>query len=221
MTLSDTTNYCSSRPHHFPQKYKSAETFWSSLVYIIYQILGDTAQNVVTQVTLCLEYMLPLIKLHLQLNRLSLSSLQMEHTFNKSISLNKICHVLYMIIYVTTSKLYFIGKFNSSSQNALYWEAAWQESDTVPCQLEPWDWWTCSSETERWSIVCKKGSISCGIHYIVTHHTTCFKGLFCAEQQMLIRHLKLVLVIICVYAVMHTCVSFGNFFILLSSCVWH
>ena len=27
MTLSDTTNYYSSRPHHFPRKYKSAETF--------------------------------------------------------------------------------------------------------------------------------------------------------------------------------------------------
>jgi hypothetical protein len=82
------------------------------------QILGSIAQNVVTQVTLCL------IKLHLQLNKLSLSSLQMEQTFNKSISLNKICPVLYVIICVTTSKLYFIGKFNSSSQNALYWEAA-------------------------------------------------------------------------------------------------
>jgi len=66
----------------------------------------------------------PLIKLHLQLKRLSLSSLKIEHSFNKSISLNKICHVLYVIIYVTTSKFYFIGKFNSSSQNALYWEAA-------------------------------------------------------------------------------------------------
>jgi len=66
----------------------------------------------------------PLIKLHLQLNILSLSSFQTEQTFSKSISLNKINHVLYVIIYVTTSKLYFIGKFNSSSQNALYWEAA-------------------------------------------------------------------------------------------------
>jgi len=33
MTLSDTTNYYSSRPHRFPRKYKSAETFWRSLVY--------------------------------------------------------------------------------------------------------------------------------------------------------------------------------------------
>jgi len=32
MTLSDTTNYYSSRPHRFPRKYKSAETFWRSLV---------------------------------------------------------------------------------------------------------------------------------------------------------------------------------------------
>ena len=28
MTLSDTTNYYSSHPHHFPRKYKSAENFW-------------------------------------------------------------------------------------------------------------------------------------------------------------------------------------------------
>jgi len=34
MTLSDTTNYYSSRPHRFPRKYKSAETFWRTLVYI-------------------------------------------------------------------------------------------------------------------------------------------------------------------------------------------
>jgi len=27
MTLSDTTNYYSSRPHRFPRKYKSAESF--------------------------------------------------------------------------------------------------------------------------------------------------------------------------------------------------
>jgi len=35
MTLSDTINYYSSRPHHFPRKYKSAETFWRSLVYTL------------------------------------------------------------------------------------------------------------------------------------------------------------------------------------------
>jgi len=33
MTLSDTTNYYSSRPHRFPRKYKSAGTFWRSLVW--------------------------------------------------------------------------------------------------------------------------------------------------------------------------------------------
>ena len=32
MTLSDTTNYYSSRPHRFPRKYKSAESFWRFLV---------------------------------------------------------------------------------------------------------------------------------------------------------------------------------------------
>ena len=32
MTLSDTTNYYSSHPHRFPQKYRSAETFWITLV---------------------------------------------------------------------------------------------------------------------------------------------------------------------------------------------
>ena len=32
MTLSDATNYYSSRPHRFPRKYKSAETFWRTLV---------------------------------------------------------------------------------------------------------------------------------------------------------------------------------------------
>jgi len=34
MTLSDTTNYYFSRPHRFPRKYKSAETFWRSLVLL-------------------------------------------------------------------------------------------------------------------------------------------------------------------------------------------
>ena len=34
MTLSDTTNYYYSRPHRFPRKHKSAETFWRSLVHI-------------------------------------------------------------------------------------------------------------------------------------------------------------------------------------------
>ena len=32
MTLSDTTNCYSYRPHRFPRKYKNAETFWRSLV---------------------------------------------------------------------------------------------------------------------------------------------------------------------------------------------
>jgi len=32
MTISDTTNYYSSRPHRFPRKYKSAETFWITLI---------------------------------------------------------------------------------------------------------------------------------------------------------------------------------------------
>jgi len=34
MTLSDTTNYYSSRPHRFLRKYKSAETCWSTLVFL-------------------------------------------------------------------------------------------------------------------------------------------------------------------------------------------
>ena len=40
MTLSDTTNYYSSRPHNFPRKYKSSETFWRSLIHKIWSCKG-------------------------------------------------------------------------------------------------------------------------------------------------------------------------------------
>ena len=33
VTISDMTNYISFRPYHFPRKYKSAETFWRTLVH--------------------------------------------------------------------------------------------------------------------------------------------------------------------------------------------
>jgi len=45
MTLSDTTNYYSSRPHRFPRKYKSAETFWRSLVHFKSQIIKPRHKN--------------------------------------------------------------------------------------------------------------------------------------------------------------------------------